>query len=63
MVSIVDDPNDGDTKIVVMFEESGYTAVLSLNRLIDEEDISEKNNKHNSVGIEEQLRDLLWENT
>lgn len=63
VASIIDDPNDGDTKLVIMFEDSGYTAVLSLNRLIDEEDISAKNNKHNAAGVEEQLRDLLWENT
>ena len=63
VASIIDDPNDGDTKLVIMFEDTGYTAVLSLNRLIDEEDISAKNNQHNAARIEESLRDLLWENT
>ena len=33
MVAIVDDPKDGDTKIVIMFDEQDYTAVLSLDYL------------------------------
>jgi hypothetical protein len=34
-VALVDDPNDGDTKLVVMFPGEGHTAVLSLNKLMD----------------------------
>ena len=61
VAAIVDDPNDGETKLVIMFEEPGHVAVLSLDRLIDEEDISAKHNQHHSERIEERLRDLLWE--
>ncbi len=63
VASIIDDPNDGDTKLVIMFEDTGYTAVLSLDRLVDEEDISAKHNQHDAARVEENLRDLLWENT
>jgi hypothetical protein len=44
-----------------MFEELGHIAVLSLDRLIDSEDISVKNNSHHADRHEELLRDLLWE--
>jgi len=58
-VSIVDDPNDGETKLVVMFDEPGHIAVLSLDCLINEEDVSSK--CHNSHGdkLEEDIRELL----
>jgi hypothetical protein len=61
VVAIVDDPSDGDTKLVIMFEELGHIAVLSLDRLIDSEDISVKNNSHHADRHEDLLRDLLWE--
>lgn len=62
VASIIDDPNDGETKLVIMFEEEGHIAVLSLDRLIDEEDISAKHNSHHHADKhEEQLRELLWE--
>ena len=42
VVAIVDDVETDDTKLVIMFEDDGYTAVLSLDQIIDEEDISTK---------------------
>lgn len=62
MASIIDDPNDGETKLVIMFEEEGHVAVLSLDRIIDEEDISAKHNAHHHTDKrEDTLRELLWE--
>jgi hypothetical protein len=62
VASIIDDPNDGETKLVIMFEEEGHIAVLSLDRIIDEEDISAKHNAHHHADKhEDALRDLLWE--
>lgn len=58
VASIVDDPNDGKTKLVIMFQGEGCTAVLSLDSLIEEEDIS---NSSPAAGYEEQLRDVLWD--
>ena len=45
-VAIVDDPNDGRTKLVVVFEGAGDYAVLSLDNLNEEESIDEQNNEH-----------------
>ena len=59
VVAIVDDPADGDTKLVVMFEETDCTAVFSLDRLIENEDISNKNSYH-AEKYEFSLRDELW---
>jgi hypothetical protein len=62
VASIIDDPNDGETKLVIMFEEEGHIAVLSLDRIIDEEDISAKHNSHHHADKhEDALRELLWE--
>ena len=57
--AIVDDPNSGETLLVVMFEEAGNVAVLSLDCLVNEEDISSK--CHNSRGdkLEAALREAL----
>jgi len=57
--AIVDDPNDGETKLVVMFEEPGNIAVFSLDCLVNEEDISSK--CHNSRGekLEAAIREAL----
>lgn len=60
VVAIVDDPEAGDTKLVIMFEEPEYTAVLSLDRLIENEDISTKNVSH-AERYEYSLRDILWD--
>lgn len=59
VVAIVDDPGDGDVKLVVMFEDEDYTAVLSLDRLEEDEDISERSNGWNGRRYEA-LRDILW---
>jgi hypothetical protein len=56
--AIVDDLLDADTKLVIMFEDSGCTAVLSLDKLIENEDIS-KSNSHNSQRFE-LLREDIW---
>jgi hypothetical protein len=62
VVAIIDDPNDGEAKLVVMFEEEGCVAVLSLDRIIEEEDISAKHNAHHHADRhEEELRQILWE--
>jgi len=57
--SIIDDPNDGETKLVVMFEQEGHIAVLSLDRLIEEEDISHKSHFNSADKLEEVLRSLI----
>jgi hypothetical protein len=59
VVAIVDDPAEGDTKLVIMFEDDEYTAVLSLDKLIESEDIGDKNS-HIADKYEYALRDELW---
>jgi hypothetical protein len=61
VVAIVDDVEMDDVKLVIMFEDDGYTAILSLDQIIDEEDISEKTNSWSASKYEARLRDLLWE--
>ena len=58
--AIVDHPSDGDTKLVIMFDEEDYVAVLSLDYLIRDEDVSAKYNGHNGDKYEK-LRDFLWD--
>lgn len=58
---IIDDPNDGEAKLVVMFEQVGHIAVLSLDRLIDEEDISANSHANHADKLEEVLRALAIE--
>lgn len=60
VVAVVDDPQNGDTKIIIMFDEQDYTAVLSLDSLQRDEDISAKYNGHDG-GKYEQLRKDLWD--
>jgi hypothetical protein len=60
VVAIVEDVEHNDTKLIIMFEDDGYTAVLSLDQIIDEEDISEKTNSWNAGKYEERLRNFLW---
>jgi hypothetical protein len=59
-VALVDDPNEGDTKLVIMFEAEGHTAVLSLDKLIENEDITFGSNSFRGDRYEEALRDELW---
>jgi formate-dependent nitrite reductase cytochrome c552 subunit len=61
VAALIDDANDGRVKLVIMFEEEGYTAVLDLDTLIDEEDISAKKHTHLGGRYDTLLRDLLWE--
>jgi hypothetical protein len=61
VVAIVDDSAESDTKLVIMFEEPECTAVFSLDGLIQNEDISEKNASH-AERYEYALRDELWDN-
>lgn len=58
VAAVVDDAEDGDTKLVIMFEEEGHTAVLSLDKLIEEEDIATTSS--HAAAVEEQLRPELW---
>ena len=57
--AIVDDPNDGETKLVVMFDTPGHIAVLSLDCLINEEDISSKCHESRGDKLEDDIRELL----
>ena len=59
-VALVDDPNDGDTKLVIMFEQEGHTAVLSLDQLIQNEDIAFGSNSYRGDRYEAVLRPLMW---
>lgn len=58
--AIVDDPEAGETKIVVMFDEPDYTAVLSLDVLLNDEDISEEAHRSRGDIYDDALRDALW---
>jgi hypothetical protein len=60
MVALVDDPTMGDTKIVIMFPDEGYTAVLSLDQIADDEDVSEETNTWRAGPFERLLRHL-WD--
>lgn len=58
--AIVDDPDSGDTKLVIMFDEYDYTAVLSLDVLCQDEDVSAERNGWRGDRYDEALRDDLW---
>jgi hypothetical protein len=60
-VALVDDASEGDVKLVIMFEEEGHTAVLSLDKLIQNEDISFGSNSWRGDQYEHHLRPLMWE--
>lgn len=60
VVAIVDDPSHNDTKLVIMFDEEEYTAVLSLDTLIESEDITPEENGHSANRYESALRKHLW---
>jgi hypothetical protein len=59
-VAVVDDANESDMKLVIMFEAEGHTAVLSLNKLM-EEDITFGSNSYRGDLYEQALRSELWE--
>lgn len=58
-VALVNDANDGQVKVVVMFEASGYTAVLSVSKLM-EGDVEFGSNSYRGDLFEEALRPELW---
>jgi hypothetical protein len=58
-VALVDDANSGDVKLVVMFEQEGYTAVLSVDKLHEDEDIS-VSNAWRGDQYEAALRPEMW---
>lgn len=58
--ALVDDPESGDTKIVIMFDEPDYTAVLSLDVLLDDEDVSAERHKSRGDIYDDSLREALW---
>lgn len=60
-VALVDDPNDGDVKLVIMFEERYHTAVLSLDKLIQNEDIEFGSNSYRGDRYDDELRAELWD--
>lgn len=60
-VALVDDANEGDVKLVIMFEEEGYTAVLSVDKLHEDEDISFGTNSWRGDEYEAALRSEMWE--
>lgn len=60
VVAIVDDMKAGDTKLVIMFEDEDFTAVLSLDTLIESEDITPEGNSFDGEKFDRALRDELW---
>lgn len=58
--AIIDDPESGDTKLVIMFDEPDYTAVLSLDTLVQEEDVSASAHGFHGERYDDLLRDALW---
>ena len=58
--AIVDDAASGDTKIIIMFDEPDYTAVLSLDVLLSDEDISSEAHRSRGDVYDDALRDALW---
>lgn len=59
-VALVDDPESDDVKLVIMFEAEGHTAVLSLDKLINE-DIEFGSNSWRGDQYEAVLRPELWD--
>lgn len=61
VIAIVDDPAHNDTKLVIMFDEEEFTAVISLDTLIESEDITPDNNGHAANKYDRALRNHLWD--
>lgn len=57
-VALVDDPDEGDTKLVIMFDREYYTAVLSLDKL-KEGDIAFGSNSYRGDRFDDALRSQL----
>lgn len=60
VVAVVDDTDENDTKLVIMFDEEELTAVLSLDTIIESEDVSPEGNSHRADKYDRLLRDHLW---
>lgn len=58
--AIVSSEADGELKLVIMFDEQDYTAVLSLDALLDDDDISATTHKSRGDIYDDALRDALW---
>lgn len=61
VVAIVDDTVGNDTKLVIMFDEEDFCAVLSLDAIIESEDVSAETNSWNGSKYEKILRRHLWD--
>lgn len=61
MVAIVDDTLTNDTKLVIMFDEEDFCAVLSLDAIIESEDVSAETNDWVGHKYEKVLRKHLWD--
>lgn len=61
IVAIVDDTDTNDTKLVIMFDEEDFCAVLSLDTIIESEDVSSEMNGWNGSKYERLLRTHLWD--
>ena len=59
-VALVDDATCGDVKLVIMFEQEGYTAVLSVDKLHEDEDITFASNSWRGDYYEAALRPEMW---
>lgn len=61
VVALVDDPADGQTLLVIMFESEGHTAVFDFDSLIEREDI-EPMGPSLSARAEAELREQIgWD--
>jgi hypothetical protein len=60
IVAVVDDVDSNDTKLVIMFDDEELTAVLSLDTIIDSEDVSADGNGWNAAKYDRVLRPRLW---
>ena len=60
VVAIVDDLKEHDTKLIIMFEDDDYTAVLSLDTLIETEDITPVGNSYDGEKYDRLLREEVW---
>lgn len=58
VVVLVDDTSDGDVKLVVLFQESGTCAALSMDKL-QEENLSTRAHPQRSSYLEERLREMI----
>lgn len=59
LVAIIDDAGEGDVKLAVSIGPNEPCAVLSLDRII-EEDISTKGSPKRQRGYETKIREVLW---